>query len=122
MGLYWKDIEIIPGMLLDMDFLHHEAFNEDGHAMPVRWRIFSFGVRGGNEAYIDFASGKKYPMEKVVKKRRLQKKLERAEILQLPSGSDFMIVEEFHGGESMGKRCYNLDMLQSVRNIRVVQE
>ncbi len=71
-----------------------------------------------DDAYIDFSSGKKYPMEKVVRKKRLQKKLEREELLQLPSGTDFMVVQEYHDGEAAFKRCYNLDMLHDIRNNR----
>ena len=122
MGLYWKDIEIVPGMLLEMDMLHNEVFNSDGEALPIRWRILSFDSRKSDDAYIDYNTGRKYPMAKVIKKRRLQALLERNILLQLPAGSDFMIVEEFHGGETAGLRCYNLDMLQTVRNIRVVEE
>ena len=121
MSLYWKDIEIKPGMLLEMDFIHHEAFNSDGLAVKIQWRVLSFGTRSSNDAYIDYISGKKYPMDRVVKKRRLQSKLERAELLQLPAGTDFMIVQEFHDGEETFKRCCNLDMLQTVRNIKVIE-
>ncbi|HAK46161.1 MAG TPA: hypothetical protein DCO79_09635 [Spirochaeta sp.] len=120
MGLYWRDIEIVPGMLLEVDLLHHEAFSEDGTAVGIRWKILSFGSRKADEAYIDYASGKKYPISKVIKKRKLQARLERGELLQLPAGSEFMVVQEYHDGEAVCKRCYNLDMLQTVRNIRVI--
>ena len=122
MSLYWKDIEIIPGMLLEMDFIHHEAFNDCGEPVRVRWKIISFGSREPDDAYLDCTTGKKYPMQKVLKKKKLQSKLQREELLQLPSGSDFMVVQEFHDGEKVFKRCCNLDMLQTVRNIRVVEE
>ncbi len=120
MGLYWKNIEIIPGMRLSVDLLHNEFVNDDGFAVAVEWEILSFGTRSQDEAYIDFAGGKKYPMEKVVKKKRLQARLERGELLQLPAGSEFMIVQEYHDGSAVFKRCYNLDMLQTVRSLKVL--
>ena len=122
MGLYWKDIEIVPGMLLSVEFIRPEAYNRDGEVAAVWWKILSFDSRDSSDAYIDYACGKKYPLEKVVRKRRLQARLERGELLQLPSGSDFMIVQEFHDGEPVYKRCYNLDMLHTIRNIRVRKE
>ncbi len=122
MSLYWKNIEIVPGMMLDVDMLHHEAFNSRGAPVRIRWKILSFGSRTGDDAYIDYTSGKKYPMKQVVRKKRLQKKLEREELLQLPAGSDFLVVQEYHDGEAVYKRCYNLDMLQTVREMWVVEE
>ena len=122
MGLYWKDIEIVPGMTVDVDFLHHEVFDDEGLPLGIRWKILSFGTRSGDEAYIDHAGGRKFSIEKVVKKRRLRSRLERGELLQLPPGTDFMIVEEYHGGVAVFRRCYNLDLLQSVRSLRVADE
>ena len=119
MSLYWKNIEIVPGMMLDVDLLHHEVFNDNGSPVRIRWKILSFGSRTGDDAYIEYSSGRKYPVKMVVKKKKLQRKLEREELLQLPSGSDFMIVQEYHDGEAVYKRCYNLDLLQAVREIRV---
>ncbi len=119
MSLYWRDIEIVPGMMLDVDFLHHEVFNKKGELVRIMWKILFFDSRTGDDAYIDFSSGRKYPMEKVVRKKSLQKKLGREELLQLPSGTDFMVVQEYHDGEAAFKRCYNLDMLHDIRNIRV---
>lgn len=120
MSLYWKDIEIVPGMLIEVDPYHHEVFNTAGLPAGIWWKILSFESRNSDEAYIDLASGKKYPLKKVIKNRRLQAKLNREELLQMPAGSDFMIVEEYHDGKVVYKRCYNLDMLATVRNIRVV--
>ena len=120
MSLYWKDIEIVPGMLLEVDQLHQEVFNSEGRAVNIRWKILSFGIRTRDEAYLNHSSGKKYPLKKVIKSKRLQAKLAREELLQLPACTDFMLVQEFHDGESAYKRCYNLDMLATVRNIKVV--
>ncbi len=122
MSLYWKDIEIIPGMLLDVEFLRHEAYGKDGEPLAVQWKILYFGSRDSIDAYIEYSSGKKYPLQKVLKKKRLQSKIEQGELLQLPSGTEFMIVQELHGGKEVFKRCYNLDMLHMIRNISPVTE
>lgn len=121
MGLFWKDLEIIPGMLLEVDLLHHEVFNSDGARVSTRWKILSFDSRTSEETYLDYSSGKKYPMKKVIKNRKLRAKLQRAELLQLPSGSNFMVVQVLHNGIEVFKRCYNLDMLGIVRNLRVLE-
>ncbi|MBI9106392.1 MAG: hypothetical protein JEZ04_06555 [Spirochaetales bacterium] len=121
MSLYWKDLEIVPGMMLAVDQYQHEAFDSAGNPVAVMWKILSFGSRTSNEAYLDYSTGKKYPLEKVIKKKKLQARLNR-DILQLPACSDFMVVQEYHDGKEVYKRCYNLDMLVTVRNIRVVDE
>jgi len=120
MGLYWKDIEILPGMLLDVELYHHDVTDSAGNPVAIRWKILSFGTRKEGEAYYDYATGKKYTLQRVLKSRRLQVKLNRSEILQLPTGSEFMVVQEYHGDEDVFKRCYSLDMLGIVRNIRLV--
>lgn len=121
-SLYWKDLEIIPGMLLEVDLLQNEVFSSNGNPVRLWWKIMSFGSRNNDEAYLDYSTGKKYALKKVIKKRKLQAKLSQAELLQLPACSEFMVVQEFYDGESADKRCYNLDMLATVRNIKVIQQ
>jgi len=119
MSLYWKDLEIVPGMLLEVDQYQHEAFDSSGKPVPVTWKILAFDSRKSNETYYNFTTGKKYSLEKVMKSRKLQAKLN-LDILQIPACSDFMIVQEYHGGKEVYKRCYSLDMLGTVRSIRLV--
>ena len=104
-----------------MDLIHHEAYNDEGQAVVMKCKILSFGSRKSDDAYIDYSSGKQYPLEKVLKKRKLQNKLKEGELLQMPAGSDFMVVQEYHDGNEIYKRCCNLDMLATVRNIRIVE-
>ena len=120
MGLYWKDIEILPGMLLDVELFHQDAADSAGKPVSIRWEILAFDTRKEGDAYYEHATGKKYSLERVLKSRRLQAKLNRSELLQLPAGTDFMVVQEYHDGEAVYKRCYNLDTLANVRNIRIV--
>lgn len=107
-------------MKLAVDLLHHEVVNETGVQVDISWKILSFGSRSEDDAYLDWNTGRKHSMKKVIKNRRLRQKLNRLELLQLPAGSEYMLVQEFHDGKEVFKRCYNLDMLQSVRNIRVI--
>jgi hypothetical protein len=122
MSLYWKDLEIVPGMLLAVEPYQIEIYNTAGRPAAIRWKILSFDSRKSDEAYLEYSTGKKYPLKRVIKKRKLQAKLSRAELLQIPACSDFMVVQEYHDGKEVYKRCYNLDMLGTVRNIRVVAE
>ncbi len=109
-------------MLLDVDLYHHEVYDDAGRPASLRWMILSFGSKTGDDAYLDYHTGKKYPLKKVIKNRRLQARLERGELLQLPAGIDFMVVQEFHNQKEVYKRCYNLDLLATVRNIRAVKQ
>lgn len=120
MGLYWKDLEILPGMLLEVELVRPDAFDEEGRPVRLTWRIFGFGTRLPDDAYLLYKNGKKYPLKKVVKSRHLQSLIGRGQLLQLPSGTDYMVVEEAHNGSSAGMKCCNLDMLATVRSIRVL--
>lgn len=120
MGLYWKDLEILPGMLLDVELYHHDVTDSSGNPASIRWEILAFDKRKEGDSYFEYATGKKYTLKRVLRSGRLQGKLKRAELLQLAAGSDFMVVREFHNGEAVFQRCYNLDTLANVRNIRPV--
>lgn len=120
MSLYWKDFEIVPGMVLAVDPFQQEIFNNIGKPVVIWWEILSFESRNSDEAYFDYSTGKKYSLEKVIKKKKLQTKLANNELLQLPACSDFMVVHEYHDEVKVYKRCYNLDMLGTLRNIRLV--
>jgi len=120
MSLYWKEIEIVPGMLLAVELFQYDVLNSNGAPAAIQWKILSFGSRNCDEAYIDYTTGKKYSMKRVIKKKKLQIKAELEELLQLPAGRDFMIVQVYHDEEAVYKRCYSLDMLQTIRNIRVI--
>ncbi len=120
MGLYWKDLEILPGMLLEVELVRPDAFDEEGRPLRLTWQILDFGIRLPDDAYLLYKTGKKFPLKKVVKSRRLQSLIEKGQLLQLPAGTDYMVVEEGHNGTSAGKKCCNLDMLAAVRSIRVL--
>lgn len=112
----------MPGMVLEVDQFQQEAFDNSGKPVVIWWKILSFGSRNSDEAYLDYSTGKKYTLKKVIKNKKLQARLNRADLLQLPACRDFMVVQEYHDGKEVYKRCYNLDMLASVRNIRVVDQ
>jgi len=121
MGLYWKELEIVCGMLLELDLYHHEVINSEGKFANIMWKVISFGSRKNDEAYLEYSNGKKYPIKKVIKNKRLQGKLNRKELLHIPACSDFMVVQEYHDGKEVLKRCYNLDMMGAIRNIRIIE-
>ncbi len=120
MSLYWKELEILPGMLLEVEMLRPDIFNDAGFSVSLRWRVLSFHRRGCHDAYIEYPKGKMYPLKKVVKSRGLQKKLTAGTLLQIPAGTDFMVVQEYQDGEEWAKKCFSLDMLGTVGQIRVI--
>ncbi|MBI9104290.1 MAG: hypothetical protein JEY99_17865 [Spirochaetales bacterium] len=122
MALYWKGIEIVPGMMLEVELYHHEAFDKTGKPVALRWKILSFDSRKSDEAYLDFSKGKKYPLKTVIKKKKLQSKLKNRQLLQLPTGNDFMVVQEYHDKKEVYKRCLSLDLLSTVREIRLAEQ
>lgn len=122
MSLYWRDVEIKPGMLLAVDLYRPEVYNSAGRPTGIRWKILSFESRDSDDAYYDYLTGKKYSLKKVIKNKRLQARLSRNQLLQIPACIEFMAVQEFHDGLEAYKRCYNLDMLATVRNIRIIEQ
>ena len=106
-------------MFLEVEMVQPEALSDERATLLVTWEILSFHSRTDNDTYIDHPKGKMYPLKKVIKNRRLQKKLATGSLLQIPTGTDFMVIREHHNSRSE-KRCINLDMLNHVRNIRVI--
>lgn len=120
MSLHFKNLEILPGMLLAIEMLRPEIFNDEGIPVSLKWKILSFNRRESNDAYIDYPKGKMYSLKKVVKSRRLQAMRAKGALLQIPPGTDFMVVQEYHDSEEADKRCFSLDMLGTVANIRII--
>ncbi len=101
--------------------LYPELCNDAGLPVSLRWKVISFHSRRNNDAYIEYPKGKMYPLKKVIKSRRLQSKLSTGSLLHIPAGTDFMIVQEYHDGDEAVKRCFSLDMLSTVRHIRIIE-
>jgi len=120
MALYWQDTEITPGMLLEVEELNYEVRNSSGGRARVVWKICALEQKKGDEAYYEPASGKKYSIKKVMKRSALSAKLESGALIQIPASTDFLVVQEYHDGVPAFKRCYSLDMLATIRSIRVV--
>ena len=121
MGLYWNGIEITAGMVLEVEEYNYEVRNSSGGRARVLWKVLGLDSKQGAEAYYEPATGKKYSMKKVLRRRALAEKLRSGEVVQLPACSDFLVVEEFHDGKPAFKRCYSLDMLANIRSIRIVE-
>ena len=120
MGLYWKDIEITPGMILEVDEENYEVFDETGRRARIAWKILALLHRSGDEAYYDTATGKTFSLRKAMNSRRLLRKRNTGILVQIPACTDYLVVEEFHDGASAFKRCYSVDMLGLIRDMRIV--
>jgi hypothetical protein len=121
MGLYWKDIEITPGMTLEVVEENYEVFTEDGRRARITWRILALRERAGNDAFYDTETGKTFSLRKVMKNRRLLRKKDEGILVQIPACTDYLVVEEFHDDKPAFKRCYSVDMLGLIRDMRILQ-
>ncbi|MFP4564220.1 MAG: hypothetical protein ACLFRY_13030 [Spirochaetia bacterium] len=121
MGLYWKDIEITPGMILEVEEENYEVFTEDGRRARIAWKILALRERTGNDAYYDTDTGRTYALRKVMKSRGLLRKRDTGSLVQIPACTDYLVVEEFHDGKPAFTRCYSVDMLGLIRDMRIVE-
>jgi len=120
MGLFWNDIEIVPGMLLEVDEFNYEVLDDEGHRAQVVWKILALDTKGRDEAYYQPSTGRKFPMKKVMKSRKLLRQLDNGDLIQIPACTDFLVVQEYHNRKPVLKRCYSLDMLGNIRDIKMV--
>jgi len=119
MGLFWNDIEIVPGMLLEVDEFNYEVLDDEGRRAQVVWKILALETKGRDEAYYQPSTGRKFSMQKVMKSRKLLKKLDLGELIQIPACTDFLVLQEYHNSKPVLMRCYSLDMLGNIRDIRI---
>src|SRR6056297_371748 len=119
MGLFWNDIEIVPGMLLEVDEFNYEVLDDEGRRAQVVWKILALDTKGRDEAYYEPSTGRKFSMKKVMKSRRLLRRLDIGDLIQIPACTDFLVVQEYHNRKPALMRCYSLDMLGNIRDIRI---
>ncbi len=108
-------------MWLEVEEYNYEVRNAYGGRARILWKIEGLDSKHGDEAYYEPATGKKYSMKKVLRRRKHAEKLRSGELIQLPACSDFLVVQEYHDGNPAYKRCYSLDMLANIRSIRIVE-
>lgn len=120
MGLYWKDIEITPGMTLEVEEENYEVFTDDGRRARIAWTILALRARAGNDAFYDTDTGRTYTLRKIMKSRRLLRKKDEGTLVQIPACTDYLVVEELHDGKPAFKRCCSVDMLGLIRNMRIL--
>jgi len=126
MGLFWKDIEIQAGMLLEVeDRFFSPSPGEGVQQLPpgtkVQWKIIDIRKKKTGEAYYETSSGRTYSLSVVMRRSRLRKKESAGELLQIPACTDYLAVEVFHQGTSTGLRCFSLDMLSRLRAVKILQ-
>lgn len=121
MGLYWKDIEITPGMILEVEEENYEVLDESGRRARIIWKILAIRERTGDEAFYAVDTGRTYSLRKALKNRRLLRKKDEGTLVQIPACTDYLVVEEFHNGTTAFKRCYSVDMLGLIRNMKIIE-
>jgi hypothetical protein len=115
MELYWKNLRIEPGITVEVDE------NDDALSRKrVVWKIIDIAANTKQHAFYELGSGRTYPLESVMKKRKLQKKQASGTLIQIPPSSDFLVVQRYHDGEEIGYFCYSVDLLSRIRDIRAV--
>ena len=108
-------------MILEVDEENYEVFDETGRRARIAWKILAIRERTGDEAFYDTHTGKTFSLRKVMKNRRLSRKQDERTLIQIPACTDYLVIEEFHNGSPAFKRCYSVDMLGLIRNMRIVE-
>ena len=119
MEIYWKNRKIEAGTLLQVEERGSEVLDEDGRPVVVTWRILEIRSRGEGDDYYEPKSGKTYSMQKVMKRRRLRKKKLAGQLVAIPACSDYLVLREYRGGEDAGLRCFSVDMLGLLWDVKV---
>ncbi len=122
MELYWKDMRLVPGTLLRIEERGNDIFDETGVPVEIRWRILEIRARGEGEDYLDPYTGKSFSLRKVLKRRKLQRKREQGELVDVPASSDYLLLRVYHNGASVGYRCFSIDMLGILYRVEIVEE
>jgi hypothetical protein len=118
MKLYWKDTEIPIGSKL-------QVIESGGDKLPKIWEILEIREKKNADEYYDPSSGKSHPLTKVMKNKRLFRKSSAGELLQIPPCSYFLVLEETAAAETAGggtavKKCFNVDFLSTLRDVKTL--
>ncbi|HDQ14981.1 MAG TPA: hypothetical protein ENN41_09245 [Sediminispirochaeta sp.] len=121
MGLYVHGVELHPGMRLQIDERGDELRPGRYESRdPVVWELVALRSRKADEAYYEVASGRTYSLAQVMRRAKLQRKEASGDLVQLPAGSDYLVVREYQSGRLLGHRCYSVDMLAQIREIKIL--
>lgn len=120
MKLYWKNIEIRPGMTLAVVEQNYEVLNNYGNPARIVWKILDIKTRNSDEDFYEPKKDKTYPLKKVMNNRRLSRRKSAGEIIHIPPCINYLVVEEYHDGIYAFMRCYNVDMLELIRHVEIV--
>lgn len=113
MKLYWKDTEIPIGARL-------QVVESGGNGLPKFWKILEIREKKNADEFYDPSSGKSHPLTKVMKNKRLFRKSREGELLQVPPCTYFLVIEETAGGGASVKKCFNVDFLSTLWDVKIV--
>ncbi len=118
--LFWQDVPIRPGTIMRVDIRDYDVRDDEGRRMTVTWEILDLRERDSTDEYFEPSTGKTYPMQRVMKNRRLGRKYREGAIIQIPSCAHYLVIREFHDGEEALLRCFSVDMLGLIRDAEVI--
>ena len=116
MDLYWKNIHIPFGASL-------QVVEAGGDGFPRIWKILEIREKEEGEEYYDPHVKKGYSLRKVMKSRRLSNKSRDGELVHIPPCTYFLVIKEKlrnSGAESAVIRCFNVDFLSTLLDVRVL--
>ena len=85
------------------------------------WRSPSIPSRRKAEDYYEPGAGKCHSVEELMRRKKLQRKMEAGELVQIPASSDYLVLREYHDDRFAGFRCYSVDMLGLLRDVEVIE-
>lgn len=121
MTLYWKDVELTPGMVIRVEEQQYDVFNDNGKRAVVTWEILAVRKKDPSEDFLEPATGKTFPLKKLMNNKRLYRKMEKGSIVQIPPSKDYLVVEEYHDGKEAMIRCVSVDMLGLITKVVPVE-
>jgi hypothetical protein len=118
MELYWKGLRIGPGSRLRVEERGGAAGSGGGRNPVVTWHVLDIRSRGEGEDYYDPERGTAYSMRALLRSRKLQRRRDAGQLADIPACTDYLVVREYRDGELSGLRCFSLDMLGSLWDVR----
>ncbi|MFP4492092.1 MAG: hypothetical protein ACLFNZ_11495 [Spirochaetaceae bacterium] len=120
MELYWQNTPVKPGTFMQVEERDREVLNSRGKKALVTWEILEIKSRAEGDDYYDPAEKKTYPLQKLLKRTRLQRKKDSGALIHIPACTEYLVVREYHDNTQDGIRCVSVDMLGLLWDVKVL--
>lgn len=91
-----------------------------GDGFPRIWKIMEIREKTSSDEYYDPRSKKSFPLTKVMKNKRLFRKSNEGDLLHIPPCTFFLVIEESLQGGPSKKRCFNVDFLSTLFEVKII--